>query len=232
VGAELKMLPTTNSLRAEALDVLPVGLTQKIRAYRRSELFRRTGIAMVHVPRTAGYSLSQSVYDRFIGHFTLQDLLLVAPREVVSLPRFTVIRNPWSRLASAWSYARVGGGRGQKHANITHPEQYQISAFTTFDRFVHEWLDQRILSNLDVVFHLQSDYLLDKSGSIAFDHIGTFEDLDATSSWLSETLSRRIVLGRLNRSSAVDYRSLYTSETRDRVARIYAADIALLGYDF
>lgn len=124
---------------------------------------------MVHVPRTAGDSLTQSVYGRPIGHFTLQDLLFVAPQEVASLPRFAVVRNPWSRLVSAWSFAREGGGTGKHAVKMSHPERYYALASMTFEEFVHRWLEVRPLLDLDGAFHLSRNI----SGSIAFDHFGS-----------------------------------------------------------
>ncbi len=190
---------------------------------------------MIHVPRSAGTSLANSLYGVFLGHFTVQDLLAVSPPAILALPRFTVVRNSWSRAVSAWSFARAGGGQevaGEQRVRIAHPERYQGADFSSFERFVKDWLGNQPLGRLDGVFRYQSDYILDKNGQLAFDHLGRFEQLPATIEWLSDQLGRRLAPVHANRSDVGDYRSHYTPDLRDRVAAIYAKDIALLGYDF
>jgi chondroitin 4-sulfotransferase 11 len=216
-------------------DTVPETLLQRIRAYRRGRQFSKAGVTMVHVPRSAGTSLAASIYGTFLGHFTLQDLLSVSPARILALPRFTVVRNPWSRAVSAWSFARAGGGlepAGELRVRIAHPERYQGSEFASFERFVNDWLARQRLERLDGVFRLQTDYILDRDGKLALDHVGRFEQLPETIAWLSDRLGRKLVPPHANRSEVADYRSYYTPSLRDRVAAIYARDIELLGYDF
>ena len=223
-------------LRGLAIDLLPDPLLQQIRAYRRTPQYRAAGIVMIHVPRTAGTSLGRALYHAFLGHFTIQDLQRVAPQDVLALPRFTVVRNPWSRAVSAWSFAKAGGGEaneGVRPVFIARPEQYQIPAFECFERFVHEWLASQDLARLDGIFRQQCDYVLDKDGALPFDHVGRLEHLDETLAWLSQRLGRDLDALHHNRSrDGLDYRKFYTPALRDAIAQIYARDIEVLGYDF
>jgi chondroitin 4-sulfotransferase 11 len=175
------------------------------------------------------------LYGTMLGHFNVQDLISVSPKAVLALPRFTVVRNPWSRAVSAWFFARAGGGLmepGQPHVRIRQPDHYRIPEFASFDSFVNDWLAARRLESLDVVFRQQSDYVLDRAGTLAFDHVGRFENLADTIAWLSECLGRNFALPHTNHSEAGDYRQHYTPQLRQRVAEIYARDVELLGYDF
>jgi hypothetical protein len=97
---------------------------------------------------------------------------------------------------------------------------------------VNEWLAAQRLESLDVVFRQQSDYIVDREGTLSFDHVGRFENLADTISWLSGHLGRDLALPHTNHSDAGDYRQLYTPQLRKRVAEIYARDVELLGYDF
>jgi hypothetical protein len=220
-------------LRASLVSVAPEALLRHLRARRRSTLFREAGVAFVHVPRTAGTSAASAIYGRFIGHFGLADLLAAAPADVLALPRFTLVRNPWDRLVSAWSFARAGGGRSEFGMIRMHrPELYAGPEFASFAGFVETWLAARHIEQLDGVFRPQHGYLLDTAGSMDFSHVGRIEALGETEAWLSDTLGRRITLGAQNASERTPYRDYYTPALRDRVAAIYARDIALLGYDF
>ncbi len=198
---------------------------------------------MIHVPRTAGTSLTSAIYGHFLGHFSITSLLAVAPIAVLALPRFAIVRNPWDRLVSAWSFARQGYGNGEATdtgpspssrdlVRIRHPELYRGPDFATFDSFVLEWFAHRDVRRLDGVFKPQTDYVLAADGSMPFNHLGRIEKLDETIGWLSSQLGRTIALPRFNSSDRDEYRQYYTAQTRDLVARIYARDIAAFGYTF
>lgn len=221
------------AIRSAAFEVLPRGFTQKVRAYRRRNSFREAGVVMIHVPRTAGTSMSEALYGRFIGHFTLADLLAVGPDDVLALPRFAVARNPWSRLVSAWFKVLQADTHSLKRQRAAIPKvRAEDPTAADFDRFVHEWLVDQDFRGLDLVFQPQSDFLTDRSGCIALQHLGRYESLTETVVWLSDTVNRKIDLPHLNAGSHGRYRSLYTDGCRDTVAKVYARDIELLGYDF
>lgn len=227
------MIQFFGGLRASVVASTPEPVLQRIRARRRANCFRAAGVVFVHVPRTAGTSITSALYGRFIGHFGLVDLLAVAPADVLALPRFTIVRNPWDRLVSAWSFASAGGGASHHAAIRVHnPEQYAVPEFATFERFVEEWLPAHDPKHIDGIFRPQQDYVLDRQGKLDFDHCGRLESLAATEEWLSDTLHRPIAFTRQNASARTSYRDYYTPRLRDLVARMYAADIALLNYEF
>src|SRR5436190_384652 len=115
-----------SEMRASLVSRVPESLLQQLRAFRRAELFRATGVAFVHVPRTGGTSAVGAIYGRFIGHFGLADLKAVAPADVLVLPRFAIVRNPWDRAVSAWAFARAGGGGDSQFGTIriNRPQRY------------------------------------------------------------------------------------------------------------
>jgi hypothetical protein len=222
-----------HGLKTSLVSSTPEVVLQRLRARRRADLFRATGVVFIHVPRTAGTSVTSALYGRFIGHFGLADLMAVSSADVLALPRFTIVRNPWERLVSAWSFARAGGGMGEHGAvQVQHPEQYAIAAFTSFESFVEDWLAARRPDELDGIFRPQHAYLLDGEERAEFTHMGRLEDIATTENWVSEVMGRNVCFTRQNASLHQSYRDYYTPRLRDRVAAIYARDIALLGYDF
>ena len=217
------------------VDLVSESWLQRLRAWRRRNDFRKAGVVLIHVPRTAGTSLALELYGRFVGHFSLADLCAVSAPDVLALPRFAIVLNPWDRLVSAWAFAKAGGGSGGEGAGrvtIHHGEQYQVPEFDTFERFVTEWLAVRELAALDGVFRPQIGYLRLADGTMPLQHLGRIEQIADTERWLGEVLGRPVALGRANSSERDDYRSYYTPALRDQVAQIYADDIAALGYDF
>lgn len=228
--------------RSKLIHYVPERWAEALRAYRRQVQFRDAGVVFIHVPKAAGTSITDAIYGRFLGHFELIDVLRTGGKDILALPRFSVVRNPWDRLLSAYRFARAGGGsvaRVKKdddtvvNVTIRFPERYQGEDCSSFDCFVAEWLDGRKLDKLDSVFRPQSDYLCDREGKISVDHLGRVEDLRTTERWLRDALRRDIAIPHMNRTGQlVDYRTHYSPETRAIVERLYARDIELLGYDF
>lgn len=131
---------------------------------------------------------------------------------------FTMVRNPWDRVASLYHWARA--------QSFDHPSVRLAKALTFGDYLAHP--DIGAMLKGDRV----DDYLTDARGVVRFSHVirlEAAEDLAALEAHLGFT----VVLPYLNRSDRpADYRGLYTEETAARVAGWFADDIARFGYSF
>ena len=201
---------------------------------RRSSLWARKGVVFIHVPKAAGTSISESLYGRFTGHVRASDVLRWASAAVRSLPRVAVVRNPWSRLVSAYRFIKRGRGIGGPNAGrVWRAEQYDIPEFDTFESFVNDWLASQNLGALDEAFQPQLPFVSDRRGEIIVDHLGRVESLEPTYEYLADRVQALMPFGRSNRSGdPVDYRKFYTPELVDRVGKIYADDVRILGYEY
>lgn len=213
---------------------LPIGVQNAMLVRRRQSLWLRAGVVFVHIPKAAGTAINEALYGRFMGHVRACDVERWATPAIKALPRFAITRNPWGRLVSAYRFATRGGGMGGAHAGrVRSREQYRVAEFETFDRFVREWLAARDVRRLDFVFQPQSPFVCNARGEIIVDHLGRFEELDATYAYLRRTVPGLAPLRVSNRSGEpVDYRSFYTPELVDLVASIYADDVKTFDYRF
>lgn len=213
---------------------LPGGLQRALLIRRRARLWLGAGIVFVHVPKAAGTSINEALYGRFMGHPRAAEIRRWAPAAVNALPSFSVTRNPWDRLVSAWRFARAGAGVGETYrAGMKRPEQYRVPEFDTFERFVKEWLVPRDVTRIDGVFQPQWLFLCDRERNLLVDHVGRVEDLAPTLAFIRENTGRAVDLAQANRSGeAVDFRAFYTPELTKLIGNIYAADIDLFGYRF
>jgi hypothetical protein len=213
---------------------LPGPLRRALLVRRRAKYWRRAGIVFIHVPKAAGTSLNEALYGRFIGHPHALDVRRWAPADVKALPSFSVVRNPWDRLVSAWRFARQGRGQGETYrAGMWHPERYQGPEFETFECFVQDWLARRNVRKLDGVFQPQSLFLCDKAGRLLVDHVGRLDDLRPTFAFVEARAGAMPALGQANRSGdGVDYRTFYTPDLTKLVGEIYADDVERFGYRF
>lgn len=220
-------------LYGPATRVLPATFFEKRSAHLAQDDYLGAGICFIHVPRTAGLSVLRAVYGSdMLRHFTNQQFMKVSGEDARRLPRFSIVRNPFDRVVSAYAIAKQGGVPGG--AQMLHPEQYQEPEFATFDSFVRQYLATHDARKLDGVFKPQVYYLgpPDLGPGKALDHIGHFERLSETEDWLSQTLGRYIHLGHCNESRHGPYHDYYTKATRDLVGRIYRDDIERFGFEF
>ena len=190
---------------------------------------RKTGGIFVHIPKCAGTSLRESLQMPQGGHATLIDYQLrLPPEDFEKAFKFTFVRNPWDRLASAFFFLK---NRDLK-SNRKWAEK-NLSAYGDFDSFVRQWVTTE---NIWSYSHFRPQFYFVSTGERrpAMDFVGFYENLETDFSLLCERMKISTSLREENRNSqrTRDYRENYTDETRRIVAEVYAEDIRLFGYDF
>jgi hypothetical protein len=184
----------------------------------------------VHVPKCAGDSVKQSLFgDDFSDvHRTLDEYAdIFEPECITAYFKFTIVRNPWDRLVSAYHFLRGGG--------INEGDRLWFSSklghFKGFDEFVRGWLNK---DNIWKRWYFQPQYhfILEFRGKIQMDFVGLFENLDKDCRYLAKRLGVDRPVKSINKSKHEDYKSYYNEETMNIVADVYDTDIKLLGYNF
>lgn len=188
----------------------------------------------VHVPKTAGVSVSRELFGNLSGgHTPIATYEVVfSRREFESYFKFAFVRNPWDRLYSAYRFLKAGGmSEGDRRW-----AERNLHGVTEFTEFVTEHLRRsHILSSS----HFVPQYrFLCRPGStrVLVDFVGRYESLDRDFRAVKERLGLDTGEGlpHFNRSGSngADYRSAYTAETRRIVADVYRDDLELFGYAF
>lgn len=213
---------------------LPENIRHAVLVKRRTRHFRNVGVVFIHIPKAAGSSVNEALYGQFMGHYSAELFMRMASAEIKKLPRFAIARNPWSRVVSAYRFAKLGAGMGgHVTAGIRNAAQYQIPEFDSFERFVKEWLPRQNLEKTDGVFRLQTSYILNLQGDLLVDHVGRLEDLAPTLLWLKNNIPTPISIPRSNLSGEpVHYRELYSHDTAEIVKHLYQKDISFFNYQF
>ena len=194
--------------------------------------FQNYKCIFVHIPKSGGQSVSQSVFGmRFTTHMTLRNLSLVfSEQEFRSYFKFAFVRNPWDRLYSAFSYLQGGGGTGDINRDWAKSKWAGIDDFETF---VTECLPE---INLERSFaHLSPQYKFVRLRGLkpAVDFLGRYESLADDFEIVRKRLGINSPLIHINASARVrDYRSVYTDKMIEIVARKYRTDIEVFQYDF
>ncbi len=141
-----------------------------------------------------------------------------------SLFKFAFVRNPWDLQVSSFHHIR------------RERPQY-LGGHTQFADFLRWKLspDRPYQYHLDTSIELQTDYLIDLRGQIIVDFIGRYERLSEDFHQICQRIGLPLLhLPHRRRATdrARDYRSYYSDETAELVARYFQRDISLLGYGF
>ena len=185
----------------------------------------------VHIPKCAGVSISHSLFGFNAGtHKTIKEYLIAFnSKEFNEFYKFTIARNPWDRLLSAYRFLKLGGRNGfDKRWSETH-----LAKYPDFRSFVLDGLSEGEILRWQH-FRPQSEFLVDGAGNARIDFIGRFETLDEDFQTIAKTLGKNVSLQVINKTAGekVKYKEAYDDDMKNRVAEVYQGDIELLNYQF
>jgi hypothetical protein len=216
------------------LRVLRPGEYRKLASMRDAQFrdFLARDCLFVHIPKCAGTSVVDALFGRPVGnHRTIASLRLAfTAEEYRRMFKFTFVRNPWDRLVSTYHYLRAGG-QGEKDAAWARRLGVGEMGFRDF---VMEGLSEE---TIDGAYHFrpQAQFVtLGRDRPVEMDFVGRFETIGRDFETVRARLGVAARLPERNRGRARPdgYREAYDDETRDRVGRLYARDVALFGYGF
>lgn len=193
--------------------------------------FLESKCLFVHIPKTGGLSVNNALFGRNTGgHLTMDKYQMIFDQfELKNLFKFTIVRNPWDRLFSAYSYLKDGGTTD--HDKVW--SHRNLSKFRDFEEFVLNWVNTK---NVISWIHFVPQYrfiMTPITHKFQVDFIGKFESLDDDFQTVCKQIGRsEIKLPHLNQSNTNDYRSQYNQKMRDVVAKVYIRDIQFFGYAF
>ena len=150
------------------------------------------------------------------GHISLAQLRPHLPKEQFdSFFKFAFVRNPFDRFVSFCAF-------------MTRVEkQFERDPHKVMRFFIQNPPWHRIL------FQTQNSFVTDADGKLLADYVGRVEEMQRS----YDEVARRIAvpttqLEKINSSERRDYRGYYMPELVDGVARLYARDLEMFGYQF
>ena len=205
---------------------------QKIKLSEKGTLlnaFKEKKLIFIHIPKTAGISLVKAFFGEVTleGHRSLWFYKQVFKSDFKEYFTFTIVRNPWDRLYSAYKFLEKGGMNiHDKNAFETH-----LSIYRDFEDFVLNGLNKKITQE---IMHLipQHEFVCDKNGKIIVDHIGRFENLNKSIEKINDILKSDFKLEHHNKTDKKDYKDIYTTKMIEKVHQIYQKDIDIFEYKF
>lgn len=204
----------------------PTGVSDELKS-RISEL----GCIFIHIPKCAGNAVQKSLFGEVVfGHQTIRQYQVALPKlSYQNAWKFTITRDPFERIVSAWRFLKAGG----LNANDKRYFAETLSQYVTFDHFVNDWLVYQDLDQCGCVhFKTQLHYLRNLRGDLAMNQILKLSDLSDEYAKLRNRFGGSgLIIDNKVSGKSIDLSSYYTSaETLSNIASIYAADIEALGY--
>ena len=150
------------------------------------------------------------------GHLSLQQVRpYLKPDAFQSYFKFAFVRNPFDRFVSYCAFITREDGDFARDSN----------------RLMHEILDAPPLDH--ILFEPQFTFVTDVNGELLTDEIGRVEDMQRSYDRICERIGiPTAVLERVNSSERRDYRDYYDQSLIEGVAKLYARDLELFGYEF
>ncbi|MBD3316653.1 MAG: hypothetical protein GF344_12760 [Chitinivibrionales bacterium] len=193
--------------------------------------YRDLKCIFVHIPKTGGISIKKALLGDTGGTHLPISMYKAAldPSLFNECFKFTFVRNPWSRIYSAFRYLRKGG---LNEYDKTVAKKF-LGQYDDFAHFIKGWLTKRNSYRI-VHFLPQSEFVLLRRDMLAVDFVGKFENIEKDFSLVSARLGIEASLERLNKtlSSSKEYIGQYDNESKRIVAEVYEQDIRLFGYKF
>jgi hypothetical protein len=129
--------------------------------------------------------------------------------------KFAFVRNPWDRLVSRYAHLLRSKDR-YRHKTVMQMK--------SFEEFIAWEIKRRSA--------YQFEYVTGEDGQSIVDFVGHYERLDEDFATVCARIGVKAELPHANVSEHRDYRSYYTPESRELVARHFRRDIEMFGYDF
>lgn len=201
-------------------------------SYVNTELSARQRGVFIHIPRTAGTSISRHIHPQasrmYLAHatasFVKYQLDMTGPAVWDKLFTFAFVRNPWERLVSWYLFYR----RHRKGRKVLPFHDFIQRDSMIMGSFAHNgWTDTNLWS--------QAIFLTDNatpSGNIMVDFVGKYENIDEDFAYICSKLELPMHIRKKNNVAAYNYKDYYTDEDAARVEKLCAWEIKQFGYKF
>ncbi len=150
------------------------------------------------------------------GHITLEQVRPhIKPDAWASFFKFAFVRNPFDRFVS---YCAFVTRDGDEFENDPKAVMRDVLADPPSDH---------------ILFHPQHSFITDASGALLADYVGRVEEMQKSYDEVSARIGiPTAALERVNATKRRNYREYFDEQLIEGVAKLYARDLELFGYEF
>lgn len=201
---------------------LPLGLGDLSEHARKFRARYFDDVVFVHINKTGGSSVEAALKLPFQHKTALELKRELGDRRWDRRFRFTIIRNPWDKVASHYSYRVQTNQTGLGTAPIPFREWVRLAYGERDPRYYDQ----------PKMFMPQLDWITDEQGEIIVDLVGRYETLAEDFARVCAAIGRQAALPHLKKSGNRDHRRGYDSDTAEIIGRCFHKDIQAFGYTF
>lgn len=182
----------------------------------------------IHIPKTAGISVSVSLLEESIGNMSaLYYQSLFGKEDFNKYFKFAFIRNPFTRLISAYEFVKEGGG-GPVDLKIAEA----VAPYKNLEDFVMHYLTPAT-AKANRYFRPQYCFICDSGDRLLTDYLGRFETIEKDYDYIRSKIHTGAPLKKLNvtKGKRLSIEQYFTTNAMiEKVISIYKKDFELLGY--
>jgi hypothetical protein len=209
-------------------------------------------VIFVHIPRTAGSSVSQVfgicgddnqgvltparpdmlyglVGNKVLQHLTARDIQKRLGKDVYnSYFKFAFVRNPYDRAVSTFHVRKRLLPRLQMSFRdfvLKRVAQKKQSGMATFFR-------SRAEKALEDQFQSQHEFIFNESGGSLVDFIARYESIQSDFKKIRDRFGLKAELPAMNTSEHGKYQTYYDEDTKKMIGEIYRKDLEIFEYAF
>lgn len=180
----------------------------------------------IHIPRTGGSSITNSILGKNIGHNTLTHYHAFDKARTKNAFKMCIVRNPWDRLVSAYHQM-------EKRDTNPHVKAYWESLkIGSFDKLLDFLSFQRSRSRVMKIVHFRDQISMIECEDCEMDFIGRFEQYDKSAQHICSAFKIYCNMSLTNATKRGDYRTYYDRASAELVGKVYQRDIDAFGYSF
>ena len=150
------------------------------------------------------------------GHLSLAQVRpYLRPEEWDGFFKFAFVRNPFDRFVSYCAFMTRQGGQFDQDPKAV------MRHFIANPPWPH------------ILFQQQHSFVTDADGEVLSDEVGRVEEMQASYDRIAQRIGiPNAALEKVNSSKRQEYRDYYDGELISGVAKLYARDLELFGYEF
>ena len=185
--------------------------------------FDDTESIFIHIPKSAGMSISFALYGEDPWHHSISDYEPLGRAKLRKYFKFSFVRNPFERIVSTYCYSFL-----QKEKNPSTSVSF-VADYGSLNDFVLDWLTPKNVEG-HYFFRPQAHYIKNSDGSIGVDYVGRYETIEEDFRFVSERLGLSVKLPFRNSSKVFDIDRALSVEACERIFSVYRDDFELFSY--
>jgi hypothetical protein len=191
------------------------------KAYYPIQIQSNISLIFIHINKNGGTSMSRAIgFKRKIHRSASKIKKIINDKEWDNSIKFTIIRNPFSRVVSQFNFHKK---TGQLDKNISFHDW-------VVKTYKNRKIKYKFLRNL-YIYKNQIEWISIEN-KIIVDDILRFESLDNDLKLFNEKYSLSLKLDHLNSTKKVDYKKYYNLTTKKIISHYFKDDLEYFKYEF